>query len=523
MMSSQSLVREHLYSYRYHIGIAAAVSLICRHFYNRVFRAPKELQHIPAIPFWRQALSLVQKEPITLKTKRLVFPLISNANGIYVNRLPMDWTVYVTNPVYAKTILFKPEFNDKVHSFLDGLGEDHSMIIFVGKDNVATVNGQQWKNQRKIMNPVFHRSMPVALFGHLMPKVFRIIDEAESKDDHVVIVKLTQRLTLEALGKAIFGFEFGGLDQDNSVWVKDYNQLIESLLDPFSMFPRVSRVLRWISPSRREKHNAAYKLSALLGEMAEQRKCALLENKEQQLHGNVPDSEKDLLTLMLEAEMGGDGASLSKEELRHNLGIFFVAGHDTTSNSIAFTMYSLAVHKDIQTKARDEVLRILGDKPADVYPTLEDCKQFSYIDMIIKEGLRMYPPANDLLARRVAADVNLGGVMIPQGSMITVDIHALHHNPEVWKNPDQFIPERFADGGEHSKQDGVAWLPFSGGSRQCIGINFSMMEQRIALAMLLRKYDWELPLGSIHQNGVVFDQPVNMAPLSLKIKFNKRY
>ena len=98
----------------------------------------------------------------------------------------------------------------------------------------------------------------------------------------------------------------------------------------------------------------------------------------------------------------------------------------------------------------------------------------------------MLPPANDLLPRVPTNDTNLGGVMIPKDSLVSVDIHALHHNPHVWKNPKEFIPERFEEGGEHSKHKGLTYMPFGSGSRTCIGVNFSTMEQRVALSMLCK-------------------------------------
>ena len=98
----------------------------------------------------------------------------------------------------------------------------------------------------------------------------------------------------------------------------------------------------------------------------------------------------------------------------------------------------------------------------------------------------MLPPANDLLPRVPTTDTNLGDVIIPKDSFVSVDIHALHHDPRIWNNPKEFIPERFAEGGEHSKHQGLTYMPFASGSRSCIGINFSLMEQRVALSMLCK-------------------------------------
>lgn len=101
----------------------------------------------------------------------------------------------------------------------------------------------------------------------------------------------------------------------------------------------------------------------------------------------------------------------------------------------------------------------------------------------------MNPPAASLLPRTTTQDTDLNGVLIPKGTLIGIDVHELHHNPRVWKDPEVFNPDRFLEGGEADELTGkgMTWLPFSNGSRQCIGMNFSLAEQRVLLP-LLRKY-----------------------------------
>jgi hypothetical protein len=131
----------------------------------------------------------------------------------------------------------------------------------------------------------------------------------------------------------------------------------------------------------------------------------------------------------------------------------------------------------------------LGDEPVDIVPTLEELKQMSYMDLIIKEvgkmvnsyicetaiinqqlnlkNLRKSGPVDRLITRIAAEDIQLADTIIPKGTNITVDVAALHLSPKNWENPDQFIPERFEEGGEYDSNTGTTWLPFSGGSRQC--------------------------------------------------------
>ena len=159
-------------------------------------------------------------------------------------------------------------------------------------------------------------------------------------------------------------------------------------------------------------------------------------------------------------------------------------------NKLFIAITFISILQDVQEKARQESIKVLGTKLVDVSPTLKDSKKFPYLDMVIKEVLRMHAPFNEISVRVSDEDVELGGVVIPKHTIVNVDIEALHYNPDIWKNPEQFDPERFAEGSEHYSHEGITWAPFSGGSRQCIGINFSMMEQRIALSMLCRFYSF---------------------------------
>ncbi|KAI7873546.1 cytochrome P450, partial [Lichtheimia hyalospora FSU 10163] len=208
-----------------------------------------------------------------------------------------------------------------------------------------------------------------------------------------------------------------------------------------------------------------------------------------------------------------------------NLCLFFLAGHDTTANALAYAVYHLAMHPDIQRKAREEAIKILGDEPKDVLPTLEQTREFTYINMIIKETLRITPPIVNMVTRETQEDTELGGEFIPKGTRTSIDIYELQHNPTVWEDPDTFKPQRFEPGGEAEKLagSGMAWIPFSNGQRQCIGMNFSLAEQRVFLPMLLRKYEWQLPNDSIHKEKLQTVGTGFVKPKELFITFKKRY
>ncbi|KAI8391099.1 cytochrome P450 [Radiomyces spectabilis] len=503
-----------------YLGIA--VALFVSHKVYRFLHVPPSLRHIPAVSYWRMVGSFLSKEPPQRRMERLILPTIQGTDGIYLNKIPLDWTVFLANPTSVRSLFFDNKDLPKDQSGLYYLGETSPVIRFVGYDNIVFSNGQTWKRQRKLMNPVFNRAMPVNVFGNLMLKVIHKI-ENEYQGNNVRVVDLMQRMTLDALGLGVFGFDFLSLEEENSIWRETYENVIASVRDPITnVFPQIDSIRAWFFPSRRARLEGTAKLNNLLLNMAQERRRFLTEQKATGQEDTKSDSEKDLLTLMLEAEIRGEG-NLSDEELRTNMAMMFAAGHETTSHALAFAIYYLAVNKNIQDKARQEALEVLGNDPEDVLPSLHDCGRFVYIDMIIKENLRISPTGEFILPRKAVEDMYVGNTFIPKGTKVSIDIHTLQNNPEIWENPNEFRPERFAKDGEHDKHEGIPWVPFSDGTRKCIGVKFSMVEQYVCLAMLLRKYEWELPEESIHRNGIVHEIGANAAPTSLTINFTKRY
>ncbi|KAI8070672.1 cytochrome P450 [Gongronella butleri] len=506
------------------LTISSAVGLlVCRHLYN-LLHVPRNLQHLPAVSFFANFMSIIRPDPPLKRVQNVIGPALAKGNGVYIGNFPVKWTVFIAEPNTAKALLMKPNVFPKSLDIFDALGEQNPLVRFFGKKNVALVNGHVWKSQRKVMNPAFHKSMPVALFGELMQKGYQII---ERDGNQLRCLDFFHRLTLDALGLGSFGFDFHALDDPNSVWTTTYEHIRRGFRSPYTfLFPKYDWLLRHIIPGRKQFDASVTKLNALLLDMAHKKRQEIKANAQDD---SVPEAEKDLLTLMLEAEMRGEGM-MSDDELRSNLAIFFLAGQETTANAMSFFMYNLAVNKDVQTKARQEVLDLLGDAPEDARPTLAETRKLPYLDMVLKENLRRYGPAGMLSARMADEDTVVNGIVIPKKTPVVVDVQSLHHNPSVWKNPGKFDPMRFAQGGEHDTthheggdSTGLAWMPFSGGQRMCIGMNFSLSEQRTFAAMLLRKYEWELPADSRHKDEVQMPSFQNTCPDDLIVKLTPRY
>ncbi|WP_277994314.1 cytochrome P450 [Streptomyces sp. MST-110588] len=193
---------------------------------------------------------------------------------------------------------------------------------------------------------------------------------------------------------------------------------------------------------------------------------------------------EDLLTLLARAGNEEDGR-LDATEMREQVLIFLLAGHETTATSMAFTLHLLSRHPQEQRRAREEVDRVLGGRA----PTADDLGRLPYLTRVLKEAMRLYPAA-PVISRRSVEAARIGGFRVPAGADVIVSPWVTQRNPELWPEPERFDPERFTAEQEAARHR-YTWFPFGGGPRACIGQYFSMLESLSAIAVLLRAYEFE--------------------------------
>ncbi|KAG2204329.1 hypothetical protein INT47_009371 [Mucor saturninus] len=501
------------------IAISAAVAMSVVYFITELLKPPKKLRHIPYVSHLGAVWSSLVYEPVWDRAYRVHLPELTKKGhpGLFMEQGRFGWALHIANPEDAKRFFLKTDLFPKVVP-----QNGHKETIqgkFIGGPNMLVLNGHEWKAQRKVANPAFHRSMPVKLFGKLTQDMFKVM---EGMGETIVITDLLERWTLDAIGKAGFDFDFNALTDEKNEWVQRYSQINIALRDPkFHFFPSFDT--KWLSwfPQRAKVHKELDIFLSMLDDVISKKRAAI---KQGVTNDALEENERDLLGLMIEAEERGEGI-MDNEELKSNLCVFFLAGHDTTSSALAFAIHYLAQNPDIQQKAREEAIHILGDEPEDVLPTLEETRRMTYINQIMKETLRINGPTPRILPRVATEDTYLSNTFIPKGTWITVNMFDIQHNDNIWKDSQKFDPERFAEDGEAVREvgEGLPWLPFGNGGRQCIGMNFSLSEQRVMLSMLLRKYTWETPENSIHKERVVCFGVGIIAPQALDIKFQKRY
>ncbi|KAF0452891.1 cytochrome P450 [Gigaspora margarita] len=414
-------------------------------------------------------------------------------DGITKFQIRDKWMCLLSDPVIAKDIFLRTDIFPKL--LFDEFLPDSVLSHHFGV-NIVHSNGDIWKRARHICNLAF-KVLPIHLFVDVGFKLMNIMETIDNKP--IDVVDLMHRFALDVLGKTVFDFDFNNLGDPKNIYVTTYNEVQDEVNNfLFQILP-----LDLIPYFKNRRLGKVKKLQKLFDDF--------IKNKHKSMAAR--NSNGDLLELMIKACDDPNNEAFNDIELRYNLAIFMVAGHDTTANALATIFYLLAVHKNVQQKAREEILSVLG---SDLTPSTEQHKALKYLNMIINENLRLYPPAPFLPFRKLAEDLKYKNHVIPAGTGISLFIYAMQRSPKLWENPEEFIPERFEN--EKNINGSYTWTPFGAGSRMCLGNHFSLIEQRIALCLILRKYEISLPSNSIHRNQLQLQAFGTPKPINLIFK-----
>ncbi|XP_077539232.1 cytochrome P450 4V2-like isoform X3 [Haemaphysalis longicornis] len=193
------------------------------------------------------------------------------------------------------------------------------------------------------------------------------------------------------------------------------------------------------------------------------------------------DSKKSLLDLLIHMHVV-DG-TLTEEEVKNEVTSIFIGGFETTASSITFTLFLLGNHPEVQAKVQEEIDELFADD-TDRDVTIEDTKKMQYLECVVKESMRLYPPV-PLIARTVDEDMKVGEYTIPKGSAAVAGIYFIQRHPRFFDEPDKFMPERFLDTKEKCP---FLYIPFSAGLRNCTGQKFADLEDKILLAQIMRRF-----------------------------------
>jgi cytochrome P450 len=350
----------------------------------------------------------------------------------------------------------------------------HALEPLLG-DGLFISDGETWRRRRRMVAPVVHVSQ-LARFAPVMVETAREVCERWTASDGgtVDILHESATLTAEVICRAIFGRKLG---RDYARQIVDrfseYQRVIGQI-DVFSFLGLPDWFPRWyrFSVYRSVAHIHRVLDDVIASYRAERRA-----------------DDDAMIQRLLDTRDEETGAPLDPEALRNEIAVLFMAGHETTANSLAWTWYLLSQAPEVEAKLHGELDHVLGGRP----PVLADVPKLVYTRAIFEETLRLYPPV-PILPREALRDETFQGQRIPRGSLVFVVPWLLHRHKQLWEQPDHFIPERFLP--EHaSRISKFAYVPFSIGPRICAGMSFGLTEAILCLATLAQGFAPRLQAG----------------------------
>lgn len=367
-------------------------------------------------------------------------------------------------------------------------------------DGLLGSSGELWRQQRKLMAPIFTPAQ-IAAYGEDMLACAQR-EMATYGDDALLDVSASMtRLTMAIAGKTLFGSdtcsEADAIGHALGTAIRFIGKISGS---PFTIvqlalrdgLSRLSPLLPDALAEYVEKGVQHLEAPVLVGREAHELEeaIAVLDRYVADLiqkRRENPEEARDLLTRLLAARDGSD--YMTDKQLRDEVLTLFVAGHETTAISLTWSLYLLAKHPDIYARIQEEVDAL------DHEPTVADLPKLNSVLRVFKESLRLYPPL-PVYARDTTQDIVVGGYQIPKGTPVLIAPIATHYRPELWTDSDRFDPDRFLPTNESGRHR-YAFIPFSAGPRICIGNHFALMEATLVLTTLLRNFDFSLPDGAI--------------------------
>jgi cytochrome P450 len=411
-------------------------------------RLPPGPRGLPVVGY----LPFVMRDPLRFYLKlSLEYGDVSHA------RLGPASLYFINQPDLIEQLLL----GEHQHCIKDAIARDLIPLLGAG---LLTNEGASWRKQRKLASPPLQPKR-VAAYADVMvecaQRTFGAFVAGETRDFQVDMMSLT----LDIVGRTLLGAS----THADTERIAEVLETAQSFLEG-----RLYSLLRLIpasvpTPAVLRFRRARQELDAIVYKIID--------------HCREHGAGEDHLLARLLAARTEDGEAMSRAQLRDEVVTMMLAGHETTALVLMYAVYLLGRHPEHMARLRAEVDAVLGTRPA----TMADLPKLSFLDAVVRESLRLYPPAYTF-GREVITPFELGGYLIPKGTTVIVSPFALHRNPRFFPEPERFSPERWQSGRSASLPR-FAYFPFGGGPRVCIGNHFATMEAALILATLVQQVE----------------------------------
>lgn len=349
--------------------------------------------------------------------------------------------------------------------------------LFVGAleglvgNSMFVTSGDTWRRQRRMVDPAFSHIRINRAFEFMQGAVDDYearLDALSASGETFSLDAAMSHLTADVITRTIFSTPLA-------------SQTSREVFEDFSAFERrvasidVRRLLMdkaWAPiPQPDDVQRACQRIRQHLGAMLDTRLATA--------------GLDDIAGAVIEARDTDTGQGFTREEIIDQLGVFFLAGHETTASSLTWAFFIVSQRPDVVARMRAEVDQVVGDGPV----LLEHTKKLTFVRNMFRETLRLYPPIT-FIPRVALRDTTIGGRRVKRGTMLMIAPWAMHRHVKLWKHPDRFDPDRFLPEREHELTPG-AYIPFGLGPRICVGAAFATIETALILARLVRRFDFE--------------------------------
>ena len=360
----------------------------------------------------------------------------------------------VSNPDDIETVLITKNSNFIKSVFLK---ESRALL----GQGLLTSEGSFWLRQRRLLQPAFHHSRIAGYAKTMMEYTDRMLEswkDGEVRDIHEDMTNLTMEIISQVL-----------LGNDISSDTREAGEALRIFFDQFDDRFGLYVIPDWLpTPGNIRYRNAIRRLNQIVGRV---------------IHERLTQSgdRGDILSSLLRVQ-DEDGTRMTENQVRDEVMTLFFTGHETTALALSWTWYLLAQHPEVAAKLSEELGTVLAGRA----PTTEDIPKLTYTDWIVKESLRLYPPAYGIV-RESLNDVEIGGYTIPKGATVAIFQWSVHRDPRYYEDPEVFRPERW-DNNFAKSLPRCAYIPFGAGPRICIGNTFALTEVALLLATIAQKF-----------------------------------
>ncbi|EDW62835.2 cytochrome P450 4d1 isoform X2 [Drosophila virilis] len=480
--------------------------------FKHLIEVTRDLASPPAWPLLGHGHHFIGKEPHEMMQTLDDFMRLYARDETLKVWLGPELNMLMANPKDVELVLGTLRFNDKA-------GEYKALEPWL-KEGLLVSRGRKWHKRRKIITPAFHFKILeqfVDIFERESRVLLHNLDKERQRQGQTGfnLYDWINLCTMDTICETAMGVSINAQTNVDSEYVravKTISMVLHKRM--FNIFYRFE-LTYMLTPLARAERRALNVLHNFTEKIIVQRREELLrasnagEPSAQSADDADVGAKRKMAFLDILLQSSIDDKPLTNLDIREEVDTFMFEGHDTTSSAIMFFFYNIATYPECQRKCVDEIISVLGrDKATPV--TYDLLNKLHYVDLCIKETLRMYPSV-PLLGRKVLEECEINGKIIPAGTNIGISPLYLGRREELFSEPDTFIPERFDVVTSAEKLNPYAYIPFSAGPRNCIGQKFATLEIKAIVANVLRHFEIEFV-------GNTAEPPVLIAELILRTK-----